>query len=183
MRRARFWMAGLIIAAQAGSASSNAVLSYDGAYRLHVPQVDIEGSPGAFQDAVFEKFPNELNWRLLSVEQPNPLVIGIRVVELVLTDELPVQALVRVEGIISMCREVGNVAVSTRDNSFSLYLYYAPRVPPAPGVDPSMCMDGMEAFEKTAPLPVYGLAADTYTYSVNGERQHAFTLNQDNILP
>lgn len=48
---------------------------------------------------------------------------------------------------------------------------------------PSACPAMMYPYHYTVPLDVYGLAAGTYSYEVNGVKSGTFTLQQDNKFP
>jgi hypothetical protein len=154
-----------------------------GMYFLRVPLVDTLNAAGQYQEVLFKTArPDDVStWQLLSVEQANPLALDE--VRVVVTDEVPAQAFLRVKGAVGGCGGldgIGKIAIKTRANDFSVFVYH-----PAVAVDPSTapsfgCLAVTWPFIKSIPLPVYGLDAGTYTYSVNGEHNGEFTLFEDN---
>jgi hypothetical protein len=166
------------------NSAENASLSFDEAYYLDVPVVDIPGAPGAYRDAIFEKRPTDPAWKLIAVNQALALPsYSIKSVETVVSDDQPQQVFLRIRGSLPACSEVGHESIAMKGFQFSVTLFYAPVPPTPPGESPRMCLDVMVDFVKVLPMPVYGLNAGTYTFSVNGVDEGSFVLRQKNVLP
>lgn len=155
---------------------------------LQIPRVDSPELAGQYQSARFERSADG-SWRLTSVETvPSARLQLARVdqIEVVKTASFPVAVYLRASGIQLLCgyneparvyqRTVGSrfeVAISVRlsDSATQEILTYG-------GVP---CFNDIRPFKTTVPLPVYGLAAGTYAYSVNGVGG-SFTLDRENVL-
>lgn len=169
----------LILAAVAPLAlAQNAELSLSDAYMLKVPDVDYQGKPGFYQQAIFKSQPGG-DWKLQSFDTALPLR-SISKVDVTTTNEVPAQVLLTLTGGIGGCETLGDAVTGRNGNAFTVYAYYSSaylHLPPD-----IACVAAVWAFQKVVPLPVYGLKAGTYSYSVNGKFNGTFTLNTDNVI-
>jgi hypothetical protein len=147
---------------------------------LTIPSVNTDAQVGQYQNAVLEMDAQGL-WRLtgLRVLDGSPAVYRAPVdqVEVVKTASSPVQVLLRVSGTFtSGCGSPGRVSQRRVASRFEIVLadaFWA--------YDVALCTANMVPYVKTIPLDVYGLAAGTYTYDVNGI-SGSFELFADNVL-
>jgi hypothetical protein len=113
-------------------------------------------------------------------------LVEIDSVEVVRSGAVPEQVFLRVTGwypaICGGDREIGKTAVAVNGNDFAVSVYLKYFAPPKPGDVTFACIAIIEPFVRSIPLPVYGLDAGTYTYSVNGEHQGEFTLSENNVF-
>lgn len=146
--------------------------------KLLLPAVTADGQPGFFQDVVIESAGDNL-WRVSELYEGIPNR-HISQVELIKIDTNPVQIFLKIEGNFpNGCSAFGRVNTQLEGNAFELMAYKAVNKL-APGW--VACTQAMVPFSETIPLPVYGLNAGTYTYSLNGEFAGTFTLDRKNSL-
>lgn len=161
---------------EALSPPANPQLTFTGRYTLTLPSVDSEGIPGLYQNATIEYLPQTGVWRLFDYAKAVP-VERIDEVRLILTSEVPVQALLEIEGqLTNGCLEVGEPGVKQVDGDFIVYLFYKPVASDCTGTD------DLRPFRRVLPLPVYGLLSGTYDWTFNGSFGGSFTLTADNVL-
>lgn len=155
---------------------------------LFVPRVDSIERAGQFQSARFELLADG-SWRLVEVESvSSPRLQAVRVaqVEVVKTSSFPVSVYLRASGVQQLCGYDGRarvhqrsvngrfeVAISVRHTDFATEQLAA--------TGSLACTADARAFKMTIPLPVYGLAAGTHSYAVNGVTG-SFTLDRENVL-
>lgn len=147
---------------------------------LTIPSVNTDAQIGQYQNAVLEMDAQGL-WRLtgLRVLDGSPAAYRAPVdqVEVVKTASSPVQVLLRVSGTFtSGCGSPGRVSQRRVASRFEIVLadaFWA--------YDVALCTANMVPYVKTIPLDVYGLAAGTYAYDVNGI-SGSFELFADNVL-
>lgn len=77
----------------------------------------------------------------------------------------------------SPCQKVGRISHRFKDNRFDVLITTVSTTP-----DVALCATVVTPFETVIPLPVYGLAAGTYNYIVNGKMTGSFELKSDNHL-
>lgn len=146
---------------------------------LIVPRVDTDEQTGQFQDGVFQYDPAVDAWRLLEyriVPISQIFLVEEDGVEAIVTDTLPVQVLLKVNGNFhSSCGRLGRIDQRREGNRFEVLVNVV-------GDGIGACYTALVPFEKFIPLDVYGLPAGTYEYSVNGERTGTFELITDNNL-
>jgi hypothetical protein len=148
-------------------------------YVLTIPSVNYLGIPGYYHQAVIQYQPATGMWALS--QKYRAVKAGVTKVEVVATTERPVQILLKVEGLRGACAEIGDAAIKLDSSNFTVYVYITdetayPKVP-------VICADMMVPYTKVVPLPVYGLPAGKYTYSVNGFLSGSFDLSSNNTLP
>jgi hypothetical protein len=143
---------------------------------LSVPMGDFQGIPGLFQDAVFTASRlDTTHWTLQSLTEGRTFPVDN--VELLVGEEFPTQVFLRVSGSLT-CEEMGKIGIDQSGNNFAIFVYQTDlfRTRGAP------CLQVVRFHTKSIPLPVYGLDAGTYTYSVNGQYQGEFTLLENNLF-
>lgn len=157
----------------------NPVLYDNGDYLLALPLIDYDGKPGAYQDAVIEYAKDARAWQLSEYRQAVP-VTEIEDVSVSFNTGKPAQVVLTITGTFTNgCAQAGDVAIQRSGAEFIVYLYYQDGSLPGPH---HSCGAQMTPFLKSVALPVYGLAAGTYAYTVNGEFSRTFTLATDNVL-
>lgn len=160
---------------------------------LTIPSVSTAEQVGMYQDVTF-KLTEQGLWQLLNLR-----TIGVGMVtsglgltflgrvDMIKTDSFPVQVFLRVDGVLDDCFDssLGRINQRLENNRFDVAITYnsfVSRPPPPPGQGVA-CTAGLSSFFKTIPLPVYGLSAGIYSYSVNGKINGTFELTADNKLP
>ncbi len=147
---------------------------------LIIPTTNTPSQVGQYQDITFE-FTAQSGWKLLDFKEIGTQGLGleamIEAVELVKTDVIPVQVLLRVTGYFSNgCPSIGQINHRLEDNQFEI------AITSNGPTELVACTAAIVPFRKTISLPVYGLSADTYTYSINGGNNGTFELVVDNEL-
>lgn len=131
---------------------------------LVIPRVDTPGQAGNFQDAMFQFDSQAGTWTLLGFRDmtitPGQGGLFIDQVEIIITNDIPVQVFLKVTGQDGSCGGLGQVNQRLKDNRFEVAMSIAPFP-----VDQA-CTADVELFEKIIPLHVYGLPAGIYEYSV-----------------
>lgn len=151
---------------------------YDDTRTLTIPAVDAPAIPGLYQDVVFRRGPQNA-WELVSFRKAERVAF-ISDVQVILTEEVPVQAFVKASGRLpDACHQLGQIITRPFGNSFEVELYY--NNPPTPP-EPRFCTQAIVPFTQIIPLPVYGLEAGLYTWIVNDRFFGRFTLNAVNTL-
>lgn len=150
---------------------------------LFVPRVDTDEQVGIFQEGVLQ-FDSSINaWRLQNYQvrpTPNIFLLGNDNVELIVSETLPTQVFLKVTGSFpDSCKVLGRVDNRLKENRFEVVISVINSVP---GDGPQACFLVVTPFEKIVPLPVYGLSAGIYEYSVNGKITGSFELKNDNTL-
>lgn len=172
-------MCALALSQPSISQPMDASLTQDGGYLLHIPTVGLKDDPGMYQDVNLTSSDSGLSWTLLSGDITYK-INAIESITVVKTSEAPVQIFLKITGYISPCGEMGKYVFDIEANDFKVYLYYDAASLPPPG---SSCVDSVVSFTKIIPLPVYGLDAGEYSYSVNGKQSGSFTFAMKNELP
>ncbi len=145
--------------------------------RLTIPAVDAEGKPGFFQDVVIEATDNDL-WRLVEAYEGVAIDV-IEQVELIKTDSFPVQIFLKMSGTFrNGCGAVDQISHQLKDNQFTIKAYY--KLDKNPGL--TVCTQAMVPFTYTFALPIYGLKAGQYQYTLNDSFSGSFELAADNSL-
>lgn len=150
--------------------------------QLTLPRVDGEGQVAQYQNAALARLPSG-DFRLEGVDVLDAAKLyrlpGIQTVEVRTVGTQPVAVLLRVNGVDPSCDHVSPLRFAQRltgqrfDVVISSQHYY----------DRSAvigCADNYRPFRLTVPLDVYGLAAGTYTFTVNGVQAGQFTLTAEN---
>ena len=169
------------LSADAADTSSNNVgfpIYKDGV--LTIPRVDTAEQLGQYQDVSFRIQGG--TWQLLAYKSlGSDLRLGPAYVNTVLlarTGDLPVQIILVVRGYLpDPCRRVGQVNQRRDANHYTVTINSVMAVPPE-----TVCPAVLEPFESIVALPVLGLEAGTYSYTVNGITG-TFHLTMDNDLP
>lgn len=148
---------------------------------LTIPTVNTPNQVGQYQAVTFE-FTAQDGWQLLDFKEVGTRGLGldamIEAVELVKTDTVPVQVLLRVTGYFSDgCPSLGQINHRLEGNQFEVVIHSNTETELL-----LACTAAIVPFRKTIPLPVYGLSAGTYTYLVNGNNSGTFDLAVDNEL-
>lgn len=150
--------------------------------RLSVPRVDTAGQVGQYQDVVLQRGAQggfsivglqELGQgRLFNLQ-------GISKVEAAKAGSEPASVFLRVSGTDPSCDYAGPLRVHQRRegsrfdiNISALHVH--------PLGSPVVCTADIRNYRMTVPLEVYGLAAGTYTFTVNGGFAGQFTLDREN---
>jgi hypothetical protein len=155
-------------------------LTRDETLWLHVPIVEYLGIPGYFQNAHFMMNEDE-SWELISYETGVQLQ-SLTNVEVIETSEVPIQVFLEVDGYFpSLCREMGEIVVSRVENEFIVGMYRSEESIRLP--EDSFCADAVAYFSELIQLPVYGLEAGEYTFSINDQLSGSFMLPDENVLP
>lgn len=149
---------------------------------LSIPTVNTPTQVGQYQAVTFE-FTAQDGWQLLNFKEVGTQGLGleamVEAVELVKTDVIPVQVLLRVTGYFSGgCPSIGQINHRLEDNQFEVVIHSTRPTP----VEEFACTAAIVPFRKTIPLPVYGLSAGTYAYRINGSNNGTFELVVDNEL-
>jgi len=149
---------------------------------LTIPTVNTPTQVGQYQAVTFE-FTAQDGWQLLDFKEMGTQGLGldamIEAVELVKTDAVPVQVLLRVTGYFSNgCPSIGQINHRLDNNQFEVVIHSTRPTP----IEEFSCTAAIVPFRETISLPVYGLSAGTYAYHVNGGNNGAFELAVDNEL-
>ncbi len=149
---------------------------------LTIPTVNTPDQVGQFQAVTFESTDQD-GWQLLDFQETGIQGLGldamIEAVELVKTDAVPVQILLRVTGYFSDgCPSIGQINHRLEDNQFEVVIHSTRPTP----IEEFACTQAIVPFRETISLPVYGLSAGTYAYHVNGGNNGTFELAVDNEL-
>jgi len=129
---------------------------------LRIPSIDIPEQVGRFQNVVFEL--NEQGMWLLRDYQEILKFTYIDNVNIIITDNFPVQVFLQVNGYFVGCGGLGAINKRLVGKQFEI------SINEAPGPDPLefACTTDLKPFQTTIALPVYGLEAGIYSYKVNG---------------
>jgi homogentisate 1,2-dioxygenase len=100
-------------------------------------------------------------------------------VDLITTTTLPKRVYLHLEGPSTCMGLVGKVVQRVDNNVFNIVV----NVDVYNSHGDAFCMNPDWTFHKTIELPVLGLKAGTYAYTVNGTNKGSFTLDVDNNLP
>lgn len=168
-----------LLAGVAATAADNA--SYDNTM-LNIPRVDSATQLGLFQDAVLQYTPQG-TFKLLQAEElgkgriygiGSVLSVGVKQ-----SGTLPVSVYLQVSGGLACGTVTGPARVHQRlqGTRFDISISAQHAAPLAPL---AACTTEFRPYTVTVPLDVYGLAAGTYTYSVNGVATGSFTLAASN---
>lgn len=143
---------------------------------LTIPRIDTKEQLSFAKDAIFKYNEKQGYWDLLDVQINRP--IAIEQVNIIKTDSFPAQIFIKIKWLVT-CETMGVIAQRLVNNRFEIQTDIA---------NPSVIFDCMQPpaalyDEKIIPLPVYGLSAGTYEYSVNnGKFVGTFSLAKDNKL-
>lgn len=157
----------------------DAALTQSGGHTLHISAVGLADDPGMYQSVKLKSNDAGLTWSLLSGDMTYK-INAIDNISVVKTSEIPVQVFLKVSGYIGACSGVGKYVFDIKGNSFNTFLYFDPAyfLPPE-----FSCVGSVLRFTKVIPMPVYGLEAGEYSYSVNGKLNGSFVLSAKNVLP
>lgn len=136
---------------------------------LTIPFIDTADQIGKFQDVKLS-LTEQGDWRLVDVKIPyegvhvDPLGTVVDTVQTVVTDTFPFQVFLKVNGFFTDgCTTMGRIAQRMKDKRFEVVMYAQDNSKPG-----YVCTANVPQFEKIIPLPVYGLSAGTYEYSLGG---------------
>lgn len=149
---------------------------------LTIPVVSTDDQVGRYQDVTMQLSAQGL-WQLTGGRtvggSPAVYLAPISEVVLIKNAEVPAQVFLRVSGTFpSGCGSPGRVSQRRVGNRFDTVLadgFQAYEV--------ALCTAVMTPYVKTIPLPVYGLSAGTYSYSINGGVTGSFVLQTANEVP
>lgn len=153
--------------------------SFDG-QALLIPRVDTQSQIGAYQDGSLRLNANGTFTitGLKTLGQGNLTKLdNIHSVQLVATSSTPASVYLKVKGSEGRCPSSEPLRVHQRRIGSRFEVSLSLEMPP------SACPAMMYPYHYTVPLDVYGLAAGTYSYEVNGVKSGTFTLQQDNKFP
>ena len=146
---------------------------------LNIPTVDSINKPGEFQNVVLEA-TEQGTWQLLDYQIGHEIGEELHNIEIIKTDSFPIQVFLKISGtFFSGCLEVGQIRYRLVDNTFEVFVYFKHRLRDDELI---ICGQGFVPFSTIYPLPIYGLKAGEYNYSVNGTFVGGFNLDSDNIL-
>ena len=163
------------------AAADNPVYKDDSG-RLSIPRVDTPAKVGQYQDVLLQRSPQgTFSITGLQTLGQGTLydLLGIASVEVSKAGSVPTSVFLRVSGSDPTCDFAGAVRVHQRleGTRFDIQLS-APHLNPIG--TPQVCTANIRNYKLTVPLEVYGLAAGTYSYTVNGSHSGQFTLEQPN---
>lgn len=145
---------------------------------LHIPRIDTHNQPGLYQRAMLQFDPTIDAWRLEGVDTLSVANDRIKQVDLIITESLPVQAYLQIRGrFYSACGDFP--IISDRQNAKRFEVTVAFDKKRFPEETPCTAEESL-IFH---PLQVYGLAAGTYEYVINGTYTGSFELKSDNLMP
>lgn len=149
---------------------------------LTIPTVNTPDQVGQYQAISFE-FTDQGGWQLLDFKEVGAQGLGTEImiedVELVKTDAFPVQVLLRVTSYFSSgCPSLGQINHRLEGDQFEIIINSTRLTP----IEMFSCTAAIVPLRKTIPLPVYGLSAGTYAYSINGSNNGTFELAVNNEL-
>ncbi|MBB1487244.1 hypothetical protein [Oceanospirillum sediminis] len=143
---------------------------------LIIPRISQADEPVAYQNVVLEKTERG-DWQLKRATESHLLNVIDRA-DLIQVDAFPVQAYLKIIGSFTNgCGAVGDVVTEVSGNSINISVYSEPYEATLVA-----CTMAMVPFNHVVPLPVYGLQAGEYQYSVNGTFSGSFTLDKDNVF-
>jgi len=143
---------------------------------LTIPSVDLNDEAAVYQDVTFE-YTKRNNWALLNFQRGKKIQ-EITHVTLVQTKEFPIQAFLKISGVFNNgCQQMGQVATQITDNQIETSVFYDNST-----INNRFCTMVMTPFNQTIPLPLYGLKAGTYNYSINHNFTGSFSLTKDNFF-
>jgi len=148
---------------------------------LTLPRIDSSEQPGLYQDVVLQ-YTAQGQLTVLQLEQLGKGKVynlgQVEAVEVKKTGTLPVSVYLQVSGTAGACDFTGPARAHQRlqGSRFDVNIS-APHRNPVTSVQ--VCTADIRPFKITVPLRVYGLAAGTYSYNVNG-LTGSFTLEANN---
>lgn len=153
--------------------------------RLTLPRVDGDGQVAQYQNAALARLPSG-DFRLEGVDVLDAAELyrlpGIQTVEVRTVGTLPVAVLLRVNGVDPSCDHVSPLRYAQRLTGQRFDVVISSQHAYALG-QVHGCTNEVRPFRLTVPLDVYGLAAGTYTFTVNGVQSGQFTLAAENRYP
>jgi hypothetical protein len=147
---------------------------------LTIPRVDTSEQAGTFQDVKIQ-LTEQGDWRLTDFKAAGtpPLTAKpyVDTVEIIVTETFPVQVFLKVRGRFpDLCIVLGKTFQRLKDNRFEVVMYAEDDLKPG-----QICVLAVRLFEKIIPLPVYGLSAGTYGYSLSGVL--GFEATPEGVIP
>jgi hypothetical protein len=150
---------------------------------LTIPRVDTPDQVGQFQDAVLQQ-TQQGGFTITTLKELGRSTVYnvgvVETVEVVKSGTLPVSVYLRISGTAGACDFNGPARLLQRlqGTRFDVNVSASHVNPPSAA---QICPANIRPFKLTVPLEVYGLAAGTYTYNVNGITG-SFSLAADNKL-
>jgi hypothetical protein len=160
---------------------------------ITIPIIDTPEQTGTFQDVTLQLTEQgECYVQDFKAIGSFPLTRPyVETVELIVTESFPIQVFLKVNGLLSDgCMAMGKISQRLTKNQFEVIMFAENTV----DLSTHACTMDVTYFEKTIPLPVYGLSTGTYEYSLGNvltlstrpASEKTFTgtfeLTQDNIL-
>lgn len=148
---------------------------------LTIPRVDTPDQIGQYQDAVLQLTPQG-TFTITGLKDLGRSTVynvgNVQTVEVRKSGTLPVSVYLQVKGTANACDFDGPARLHQRQQGtrFDVNIS-ASHIKPFSMV--TVCTADIRPFRLTVPLEVYGLAAGTYTYNVNGI-SGSFSLEADN---
>lgn len=165
-----------LLAGAVGLALAQSTLAQPATYQhqtLRIPQGAVVGESGPAYFENIELQADALGRLIVTAAEERPLV-SISELSISIMESLPVQVSVNVSGNKSVpCVELLTPAVAVSEGGFTVTLAESVLGPN------ETCIAVLDPFETSVSLPVEGLAAGTYTVTVN-DMQTEFTLESDN---
>lgn len=147
---------------------------------LTIPSIDTAEQVGKYQNVILKPTP-EGTWQLLSLKEMAMVDTGsgftfadIDTVEVITTSSFPTQVFLKLFGFNPNCRKLSPIVHQRFDGNHFEVVPQVSQVLETEGIATSSCY--ATTFTKTIPLPVYGLKAGTYSYSVASANINAWDL-------
>jgi len=139
---------------------------------LNIPIVNAPGQSGAYQSVKFKQLTDN-KWQLLDYKRRVPM-LGILKVELLLTEEQPIQGFLKVTWGGGACTKISSIRHELIGNTIEVFIDTIETSPD--------CTRQYVTSKDIIPLPLYKLKSGEYKYTVNGGFEGVFSLSSDNYL-
>lgn len=182
IRSARWTRMGLLLPLFAAASAGAQLAPGYHAGKLTVPRVDTPEQVGRFQDGVLQLTPQG-TFSITGLQElglgPVYPLLGIEKVEVVVSAGLPSSVFLRVSGVDPTCDYAGGLRLHQRRNGERFEVAISAPHHAVLGAA-AACPANIRPYRITVPLEVYGLAAGSYSFTVNGGFVGQFTLAQAN---
>lgn len=148
---------------------------------LTIPRVDTPEQMGKYLDITLKL--KEGVWILDSYKESGSVetkFLSVDKVEANVVNGFPVQVILRISSRDIGCGQLGQINYRLDKNVFNITVHDGHIYPSPPKIQG--CVTMLQPFSTSIALPVYGLKAGTYTYTVNGKISGNFALNVDNNI-
>lgn len=150
---------------------------------LTIPRIDSANQVGLYQDVLLQ-YSAGGNLKVVQIEELGKGKVyspgSVLSAEVVQSGTLPVSVYLRVSGGLGCATPTSPARIHQRLQGtrfdVNITAQHAAPLPP----EPVPCTTQFVPYTVTVPLEVYGLAAGTYTYTINGVLSGSFTLTANN---